>query len=52
MQRRESLSAPENAAPGPVSLPLYTFYYVCEARHGACLYRRQDFRMNIVLRDG
>ena len=46
------LKAPENAAPGPISLPLYTLYYVCEARHGTCLYRRQDLRVNIALRDG
>jgi len=41
------LRAPEDAAGATVTVPAHALYYVCEGERGACLYRRQDFRVGI-----
>ena len=33
----------------PAEIPGYALYYVCEGRRGACLYRRQDFSIPVVV---
>ncbi len=43
------LRAPEDAAPGPVTLPAYALYYVCEGVRGACLYRRQNIPLRVTV---
>lgn len=42
---------PENTKPGPVKLPGYALYYVCEDVNGICLYRRQDVEFEIKIRE-
>ncbi|MGH8640008.1 MAG: tetratricopeptide repeat protein, partial [Burkholderiales bacterium] len=37
-------------AVGPVTVPLYALYYVCEDVDGTCLYRRQDLSVTIGVR--
>ncbi len=32
---------------GPVKIPAYALYYVCEGVDGACLYRRQDLNVTV-----
>ncbi len=39
--------APEHAK--SAELPVYALYYVCEGQKGACLYRRQDFGVNLTV---
>ncbi|MEJ2206974.1 MAG: hypothetical protein P8170_23045 [Gemmatimonadota bacterium] len=34
--------APEELGRGPVTIPGYALYYVCEDVNGVCMYRRQD----------
>ncbi len=38
-------------AEGPVEVPAYALYYVCEGVDGACLYRRQDLSLNLAVAD-
>lgn len=37
----------DDAEPGPVAIPAYAVYYVCEGVNGTCLYRRQDFEIEL-----
>lgn len=41
--------APAYAAPGSASLATYALYYVCRGADGACLYRRQNIAIPIVV---
>jgi hypothetical protein len=41
------LHIPEDAEPGPVEVPAYALYYVCEDVDGTCLYRRQDLTLSL-----
>jgi hypothetical protein len=41
------LHIPEDAEPGPVEVPAYALYYVCEDVDGTCLYRRQDLSLSL-----
>lgn len=41
------IQAAEEAAPGSVALRGYALYYVCEEASGVCLYRRQDFCVEV-----
>ncbi len=43
------LHAPASAAPGPVTIPAYALYYVCEDVKGTCLYRRQDVSLQATV---
>ena len=36
-------------AAGPVVVPGYALYYVCEGRRGACLYLRQDLDVSVSI---
>jgi hypothetical protein len=36
---------------GRVKLPAYALYYVCEGVDGACLYRRQDLSLDLIVAD-
>jgi hypothetical protein len=40
--------APERLGRGPVTIPGYALYYVCEDVNGVCMYRRQD--VEVVVR--
>ncbi|MFQ5927945.1 MAG: hypothetical protein ACE5MH_10990, partial [Terriglobia bacterium] len=44
------LRCPQNASPGPVTIPAYALYYVCEDVNGTCLYRRQDVNLQVKVR--
>ena len=44
------LRCPPSAAPGPVTIPAYALYYVCQDRTGKCLYRRQDIAVHVTVR--
>ena len=44
------LRSPADATPGPVSIPGYALYYVCENVDGTCLYRRQDVVLSIQVK--
>ncbi len=44
------IRCPEDAVPGPVAIPAYALYYVCEDDNGTCLYRRRDLRVHIQVR--
>jgi hypothetical protein len=46
------IRTPEAAPPGPVSVPVYGLYYVCEDVNGTCLYRRQDVSVAVPIRPG
>ena len=37
---------------GPVTIPAYVLYYVCEDVDGTCLYRRQDVSLRINVAGG
>lgn len=39
------LSVPADAEPGPVEIPAYALYYVCENEGGVCYFLRQDFEL-------
>ena len=41
------LQAAAEALPGPITLRGFALYYVCEAASGVCLYRRQDFYVEV-----
>jgi len=43
------IQAPE-AASGRYTLSAYALYYVCEDVNGTCLYRRQDFAIQLESR--
>jgi len=36
------IKVPETQAPGPIAVPGYALYYVCEDVNGVCMYRRRD----------
>jgi hypothetical protein len=40
---------PEDAAPGAHAIPGFALYNVCKGEAGACLYRRQDLRIEVPL---
>jgi len=42
--------SPANAKPGPVTIPSYALYYVCEDITGICMYRRQDVSLEVEVR--
>jgi hypothetical protein len=44
------IRAPDDAAPGTVSVPGYALYNVCEGPDGVCLYRRQDLTIAMEVR--
>lgn len=44
------IRSPADAGKGPVELPAYALYYVCQGKTGACLYRRADLRIPIEVR--
>jgi hypothetical protein len=53
MRRVEfEVRVPEDAKPGPRTLPAYALYYVCEDVRGACLYRRQDLDIPLQVGHG
>lgn len=39
--------APEALGRGPVTIPGYALYYVCEDVNGICMYRRQDVEVEV-----
>ncbi|MEX2472655.1 MAG: hypothetical protein WEA34_10770 [Gemmatimonadota bacterium] len=39
--------APDEPGGGPVSIPGYALYYVCEDVNGICMYRRQDVSVTL-----
>lgn len=39
--------APEELGRGPVTIPGYALYYVCEDVNGICMYRRQDVEVEV-----
>lgn len=39
--------APEELGRGPVTIPGYALYYVCEDVNGICMYRRQDLAVEV-----
>jgi len=41
------IAAPEGAPAGKVTVPIHSFFYVCESRDGTCLYRRKDTAVEI-----
>ncbi len=41
------LKAPRLTFSGPVRIPAYALYYVCEDVNGICMYRRQDLELNV-----
>ena len=45
------LRAPADAAPGGHVTAGYALYYVCEDVDGTCLYRRQDFKVPVLVRE-
>lgn len=45
------IQAPANAT-GTTRLPAYAMYYVCEDENGTCLYRRQDFAIEVTTASG
>ncbi len=45
------LQAPPDAAPGGHVTSGYALYYVCEDVGGTCLYRRQDFKVPVLIRE-
>ena len=45
------LKSPAGSA-GPVTIPAYALYYICEDVDGTCLYRRQDVSLRINLEAG
>jgi hypothetical protein len=45
------LRAPQSADPGTTVVPAYALYYVCEDVDGMCLYRRQDVRIPVRVKD-
>jgi tetratricopeptide (TPR) repeat protein len=44
------LKCPVTARPGPVRIPAYALYYVCEDVNGTCLYRRQDVVLEVQVK--
>ncbi len=44
------IKVPEQAVSGPVDVPAYALYYVCEDENGTCLYRRQDLTIRVDVR--
>jgi tetratricopeptide (TPR) repeat protein len=42
--------APDRSGSGPITLPAYALYYVCEDVDGLCLYRRQDLELQVNVR--
>jgi hypothetical protein len=42
------VKGPKQNGTGPVTLPTYALYYVCEDVNGVCLYRRQDVPITIA----
>jgi tetratricopeptide (TPR) repeat protein len=46
------IRVPDSAIPGPVTVPVYGLYYVCEDVQGTCLYRRQDVPVAVPIRPG
>ena len=41
------IRAPEELGRGPISIPGYALYYVCEDVNGICMYRRQDLEVEV-----
>ena len=46
------LKVPEGASTGPVRVPAYALYYVCEDATGTCIYRRQDLALELRVGGG
>ena len=44
------VQAPAGGQPGPVTIPAYALYYVCEDVNGTCLYRRQDVALKLEVK--
>ncbi|MFQ5777391.1 MAG: hypothetical protein ACE5IP_05240 [Terriglobia bacterium] len=44
------VQAPASMKPGPVTIPGYALYYVCEDVNGTCLYRRQDVALKVEVK--
>jgi hypothetical protein len=42
------VKGPKQKGTGPVTLPAYALYYVCEDVNGVCMYRRQDVPITIA----
>jgi hypothetical protein len=42
--------AGESVHEGPVRVPAYALYYVCEDVHGVCMYRRQDVELEVTVK--
>jgi len=42
------VKGPKQDCTGPVTLPAYALYYVCEDVNGVCMYRRQDVPITIA----
>lgn len=43
------LEVAKNAAAGPVEIPAYSLYYVCERKRGKCRFIRQDFTFKLTV---
>ena len=41
------IRAPQELGPGPITIPGYALYYVCEDVNGICMYRRQDLEVEV-----
>jgi len=46
------IRSPADARQGPVVVPGYALYYVCEDVNGTCLYRRQDVAIELEVSGG
>jgi tetratricopeptide (TPR) repeat protein len=44
------VKSPAGAKPGPVTIPSYALYYVCEDVNGVCMFRRQDLTLTVDVR--
>jgi len=45
------IKSPDGSPSGTVAIPGFALYYVCEGENGTCLFRRQDFRFQIQVKN-